>query len=321
MDHGRVSKSIARGLRFLRKKIEAAEIPASALDESVNIATWNIRDFGKKRRSKAAIHYIAEIIGQFDLVALTEVRANLTDLTRVIDILGPYWKVVFSDWNPDPGGNKERVAYVYDKRMIAFTGLAAEADAPRKKNKKSGEWETLYDWWRSPYIASFRAGTFDFMVITTHMRWGNSTEERRLALERLAEWVHKRQTHKHVYDRDIILMGDFNIPKVGDPLFKAMTSKGLQLPPGLLRDDLETNVSGTARYDQILYNSKYTKTKPAVGGVIDFSINSFRKYFPTAEYPDLTKAKSTYQLSDHLPLWVSIDTWIADEQLDQILNR
>ena len=38
-------------------------------------------------------------------------------------------------------------------------------------------------------------------------------------------------------------------------------------------------------------------------------------------YPHImSKAGFTYPLSDHLPLWVQLDTWIDDEELDQILR-
>jgi len=47
-----------------------------------------VREFGKKSRSEPAVHYIAEIIGQFDLVSLVELRDDLTDLGRVLKILG-----------------------------------------------------------------------------------------------------------------------------------------------------------------------------------------------------------------------------------------
>ena len=57
-----------------------AKIPSSKLDETINIALWNIREFGRVRRTDAAIHYIAEIIGQFDLDAIVELRYNLVDL-------------------------------------------------------------------------------------------------------------------------------------------------------------------------------------------------------------------------------------------------
>src|SRR5512145_3115463 len=106
MFHDGATPEIARGLKILQKRIEAAKIPSSKLDETLNVATWNIREFGKKKRSEAAIHYIAEILGQFDLISIVELRDDLSDLGRVLPILGPYWRVVYSDLIPDPGGNR-----------------------------------------------------------------------------------------------------------------------------------------------------------------------------------------------------------------------
>ncbi len=48
MHHGSISKQIADGLIELRKRIDRAQIPSSKLDETLNLATWNIREFGKK---------------------------------------------------------------------------------------------------------------------------------------------------------------------------------------------------------------------------------------------------------------------------------
>ena len=52
MHHGDVSPDIAAGLLALRKRIEAAKIPSSKLDETINVAIWNIREFGKKRAGR-----------------------------------------------------------------------------------------------------------------------------------------------------------------------------------------------------------------------------------------------------------------------------
>ena len=133
MFHGKVSKEIATGLLVLQQRIGAAKNPSWKLDETLNIATWNIREFGKKRRSEAAIHYIAEILGQFDLIGVVELRDHLANLGRGLKILGPYWRAVYSDMIPDAGGDRERVAYLYDKRALVFNGLAAEANPPRIK--------------------------------------------------------------------------------------------------------------------------------------------------------------------------------------------
>src|SRR5882762_11295940 len=88
MNHGNISPEIATGLKVLQARIANAKIPSSKLDETLNIATWNIREFGKKARSEAAIHYIAEILGQFDLISIAELRDNLNDLGRVLEVLG-----------------------------------------------------------------------------------------------------------------------------------------------------------------------------------------------------------------------------------------
>ena len=326
MFHGDIGPEIASGIKVLRERIEQAKIPPSKLDETLNLATWNIREFGKlrnrKRRSEAAIHYIAEILSQFDLIAIEELRDDLTDLGRVMKILGPYWRVVFSDFNTDRAGNRERIGYLYDKRAVVFTGLAAEADPPRRKNRKTKEYEPLIEWWRSPFMASFSAGNFDFILLTVHIRWGGNDPSFRIEpLTRLAEWIYKRSKEKTVVDKDIIVMGDFNIPKIDDDLFRAITSKGLTIPQVLLGEH-GSNLAQNKRYDQILYYSRYTKTFKDAGGTLDFYCNDWRGLFPKDDYPDMKDDNYdfTYELSDHIPLWVQLDTWIDDEELDQILH-
>jgi len=323
MFHGSLDTDTAKGVEELRKRIDAAQTPSSCLDETIILATWNIREFGKKRRSTAAVHYIAEILGQFDLIAITELRDNLADLERVIKIHGPYWNVVISDFNSDAQGNRERIGYLYDKRAVVFSGLAAEPEPPRKKDRKTGESVPAITWWRSPYMASFRAGNFDFILLTAHIRWGSGDAARIPPLTLLANWVDKRQKEKHVYDKDGIVMGDFNIPDEKSPLFKAVTSKGLSIPAPFLdvaNKDPTSNLSRNKRYDQILHYSRETFSLTGKAGVLDFFANSWRPLFPAAKYPGMTKTKFTFELSDHLPLWVEVHLRVDEEKLDQILN-
>ncbi len=107
MHHGKISKPIADGLIALRQRIEKGGIPSSKLDETLNLATWNIREFGKKARSEAVVHYIAEILGQLDLIGIVELRDNLDDRDKVLRILGPYWRTGNEDTIPDLGGNRD----------------------------------------------------------------------------------------------------------------------------------------------------------------------------------------------------------------------
>jgi len=314
--HGKVTKEIAKGLIALRKRIDAAKIPSSKLDETLNIATWNIREFGKKRRTEAAIHYIAEILGQFDLIGIVELRDNLEDLSRVLKILGPYWRAVYSDMIPDHGGNHERVAYVYDRRAATFNGLAAEADAPRKK--VGLEYLPQESFWRSPYMASFKSGNFDFILLTTHIRWGGSLEARQKEIAMLADWVEGKRRDKYCEDHDLIVMGDFNIPSRQDPLFKAITKHGLQIPKALLGLDHGSNLEKNKRYDQILQYPNYPENFTNAGGVLDFYIDEahIKQLFPAG----MSKLDFTFQLSDHLPLWMQISTDIDGEKLEELIQ-
>jgi endonuclease/exonuclease/phosphatase family metal-dependent hydrolase len=324
MHHGKVSAQLAKGLLALKKRIDAAKIPSSKLDETINVAIWNIREFGKSQRTDAAIHYIAEILGQFDLVALVELRNALSDLGRVLPILGPSWDVVYSDWIEDDGGNGERTAFLYDRRAVTFNGLAAEVDAPR--DKSATEYLAKQSFWRAPYLCSFRAGNFDFLALATHTRWGDSLKGRQAELQMLADWVDVRVKSKSVEDRDIIVMGDFNIPKINDKLFNALTSRGLQIPDALVNlksgDQAlaGSNLGKDARYDQILHLPTMKQRFSNAGGTLDFFLSDDRikELFPTENY---TREKFSHQLSDHFPVWVQIMTDIEGQRLNQIIQN
>ena len=314
MNHGNISKEIAQGLKVLQERIKSAAIPSSKLDESITLATWNIREFGRKNRTDAAIHYIAEILGQFDLICIVELRDDLTDLGRVLTILGPYWRAVYSDMIPDAGGNRERIAYIYDKRAVTFTGFAAEASPPRIK--EGTEYLTKISWWRSPYLASFRAGNFDFVVITAHIRWGDSLAARKKEIETVAEWIDIKRQERTTEDKDLLVVGDFNIPSLDDDLFLAVTSRGLQVPESLRKLEFGTSLSRDKRYDQILHYPIYPENFTDAGGILDFYQGDSKPLFP-----GMSKTDFTYQISDHLPLWIRINTDIAGQELDQIIQK
>lgn len=316
MHHGKVSKEIAKGLLALQDRIKAAQIPPSKLDESLNIATWNIREFGGAKRTEAAIHYIAEVLGQFDLIGVVELGNDLTDLSRVLKILGPYWRAVYSDMIPDAGGDRERVGYLYDKRAVTFNGLAAEANPPRQK--KGLEYLSEKSFWRSPYLASFKSGSFDFVALTTHIRWGDSESARADELGMLADWVEGKRRDKFAEDQDIIVMGDFNIPSLEDPTFKAITKHGLQMPAALAGLKHGSNLAKDKRYDQILHYPTFAEKFTNAGGVLDFYIDAahIKELFPGK----MTPAQYTYQMSDHLPLWMQVNTDISGQILQQLIQ-
>ncbi len=256
-------------------------------------------------------------------MALVELRDNLADLGKVLPILGPSWDVIYSDWMGDNGGNDERTAFLFDRRAVTFNGLAAEVDAPRLKTET--EYLATQSFWRAPYMCSFRTGNFDFIAIATHTRWGDKIEGRRAELQLLADWIKTRFASNYVEDHDLIVMGDFNVPKIGDALFNALTSGGLQIPDSLRelkvgkRVVKGSNLKKDARYDQILHLPTVAKRFSNHGGTLDFSGNQafIDTLFPGDE---LTPEKFTYQLSDHFPVWVQLKTDIEGERLNQIVQ-
>lgn len=317
MDHSCLNADELEGLKIIRDRIKTANIPDSTLDESINIATWNIRHWGQKERQRCSLHYIAEILNQFDLISIIELRRNISELKYVLDLLGEYWGVVFSDYIQDAGGNKERIAFIYDTRAVQLTGLVAETDGPRKKNKETGVYEPIFSWWRKPYIASFKAGHFDFVLLSVHIQWG-TVEGRKAELAAMAGWVKSYLADEYHIDRDIILMGDFNIDSFDSDLYAAISKHGLTAPTSLIQSTFGANLAKNKRYDQILHHPHQTGSVfTDNGGVLDFYKDDHKIIPP---YKSLTKAKFTYELSDHLPLWAQLDTDTEDEELDQLLS-
>jgi len=312
MDHGKVDAVTKRGIKALNKRLRKENIPDSVLDKTIKIATWNIRNFAGNRKG-VSIHYLAEILSRFEITAITELKENTKDLEKVMNLLGPYWKVIHSDVNMDQKGNRERIGYLYDGRVIEFTGLAAEADPIRKHNKKEDKWLPKITWWRSPYLVSFKAGKFDFILLSAHIRWGDAEtktasqikEERREALGELANWIEQRRNSLHVKDKDIIVLGDFNIRKINDFLYKAITKHGLKTHKDILRDH-GTSLKKDKRYDQIFYYEENAHHVEA-GGAVDFYKNNYLSLYPKSKYPKMTKTKFTFQISDHLPLWIQLN--------------
>jgi hypothetical protein len=117
-------------------------------------------------------------------------------------------------------------------------------------------------------------------------------------------------------------MGDFNIPKMGDKLFTALTSRGLQVSDALVNLKVGDQVIGgsnlgeDARYDQILHLPTVKKRFSNAGGTLDFfgSDAGINLLFPDKRY---TRQKFSFQLSDHFPLWVQIKTDIEGERLNK----
>lgn len=111
---------------------EGVELPSDS-GRFVRIATWNIQDFdspGYGIRSQESLAYIAEIISQFDLIALQEIKRDLGPLKKVKNLLGPSWEYIATDITEGTSGNRERMAFLYNREKVSFSRVAGELTLP-----------------------------------------------------------------------------------------------------------------------------------------------------------------------------------------------
>ena len=193
-------------------------------------------------RSLEAYFYIAEILSRFDLIAIQELREGLYPLQKLQGLLGPWWDFIVTDVTLGTSGNSERMAYLYDRRKIEFTGLAAELVIPKDKTETAEPLQMA----RSPYVAGFHAGWAYFTLVTAHIYYGESVaiEPRRLAeITTLATTIAKNASQysgapqseptAQPVDSDLILLGDFNIFNRKDVTMQAITKAGFLVPEAL----------------------------------------------------------------------------------------
>jgi endonuclease/exonuclease/phosphatase family metal-dependent hydrolase len=176
----------------------------------------------------------------------------------------------------------------------------------------------IFNWWRKPYLASFKAGRFDFVMLAVHLQWG-TTAGRTAELDHLADWVNTFQHDELRGARDIIAVGDFNITSYDSDLYKAVSKHGLSAPKSLLKSEHGSNLAKNKRYDQILHHPTITGSRfSEYGGVLDFYKSDHKILAP---YSSLSKTKFTYELSDHLPLWCQLNVDVADDQLEALITK
>lgn len=329
-------KRTTAGLKRLRPALTEA-IPARTATDSLLLATWNIREFDSGKygyRDDECYYYIAEILSRFDLIAIQEVRDGLYPLQHLRKLLGSWWDFLVTDVTLGTSGNTERMAYLFDRRKVDFTGLAAELVIP----KPSGAEAEPVQMARSPYVAGFHAGWSYLTLVTVHIYYGKgiAVDPRRLQeITTLGQTIAKNASKLSSAPQyepgiapvpdNLIVLGDFNIFNRTDVTYEALTKAGF-LVPEALQHIPGSNVAKNKHYDQIAYLKKLTRMAPTGNaGVFDFFEHVFREE-DAADYATLRETKPgrsfkdwrTYRMSDHLPMWIEFSIDDADAYLEGI---
>ena len=272
------------------------------------LATWNVANFGEQQRDDRAHRLLAEILSWFDVVALQEVKDNYGPLFDVARGMGPDYRVLMSDI----AGNGERAAFIYDAGKVKLLEKIGEIALPPSDLKHvrlpgvSGRFEG-FD--RSPYLGSFAVGIFSFLLVNVHLFFGSDASQvdvdrRTLETYAVARWANRRDQSAFVFTRNIIVLGDFNMPKTdpNDPIFKALTKLGLELPDHSTQ--IASAIASDHHYDQIAFlPGKAKQAFTGRRGVFDYDGVIFRSLWQTRPAKDF-KAYCRYYISDHRPMWV-----------------
>lgn len=321
---------IIEGILKLKQELRA-QLPQKKLEQNLLLATWNIREFGKNKkaiRCDECFYYMAEIIAAYDLVAVQEVGDDLTDLTRLLKILGPDWDYIITDVTEGTSGNGERLAYIYDKRKVLFRKIAGEIVLPAVKGANPTQPA------RSPFIVSFQSGWFKFYIITVHVYYGNASKKseeyaRRVAeIEAVSNFIKARRKKETA---NFILLGDFNITGTDpdDPTMKALLKAGFRIPEQINNlSERGTNRLKTMPYDQIAYIDQkgfmeFEQEKNSAG-IFDYYQYVFTEGDEKRLTPLMGKSKLkykewvTYQMSDHLPLWIELKVNFSENYLNKL---
>ncbi len=323
-------------LMSLRRSL-ARSIPRRTVDKTLLLATWNLRDFDSNKfghgpRIPESYYYIAEVISAFDIVAVQEVNRDLSALERVMGILGHNWNYIATDVTEGRSGNNERMTFVYDTRKVSFEHIAGEIVLP--KTMLIAEERQFA---RTPFMAKFQSGWFKFNICTVHLYYGSSSgagyQRRVKEIERIGKFLAKRAKKENV---NMILLGDMNVVSRDDDTFKALRKSGFVVPDGLA---LPTNMLQNKFYDQIAFLNKRdelelgdSEKNAGVYNVYNtlYQPSEFDTYYPlgkhNGKWPDdeaerkryFSREWRTWQISDHLPLWIELKIDFTDKYLNRI---
>jgi len=281
------SIQVSEPVKMERRIEQDKEIPKSSLEQkadTIQIASFNIQVFGKSKRNKPEVmKVLTDIVHKYDITAIQEFRdkeeKTLPFFVQQLNLVGN--KNFSHIGSPRLGrtSSKERYAFVYDPVTVEQIG-------------KAYVWPDTQDIFeREPYIAYFKSGDFDYVLINIHTKPDDATNEI-MALETV---VNDAITHYN--EKDIIVLGDFN---ADGSYFNENIDSGIRSQDyfWVINDSIDTTVAKSDNtYDRIVFLTQPTsKDYAEMFGVFRFD----SAYVLTPEF--------TKKVSDHYPVYAVFNT-------------
>ncbi|MGE3600909.1 MAG: hypothetical protein AB7N70_35785 [Dehalococcoidia bacterium] len=242
----------------------------------------------------------------------TALRTCFADLYQVVHLMGTKYQVLMSD----AGGNNERLVFIYDRRKLGLLdeiGEVSISPSRAKSVKLDPEGAPFVGFDRPPYLASFNLiGTpLSVQLVNVHLFFGSpgpaDVARRALEVKAVARWAALRNESPYAGARELIALGDFNMPKArrdgGNVVYDALTSRGLVTPGH--STVVGSSIASDNQYDQVAMFPKTTKAWLVDIGVFDFDAVVFQGLWALGDVKQF-QGYVRYYLSDHRPMWVEL---------------
>jgi endonuclease/exonuclease/phosphatase family metal-dependent hydrolase len=280
--------------------------PIETAPATITLASFNLLHLGWNNGKN--LDDLAAILARYDIIALQEVMKKsgndddpLFDLKLVRDKVqaltasdgAPVWEFQVTSESLGRSTYREYYAILYRTDRVQYVGGASVF---------ADEHDVFI---REPFFATFRAGNFDFTLITMHaIGPGDPLLD--------AEISGLKKVFLSVQDgsaceNDVLLVGDFNKPADKSAWAELRTIPTIR---NLIPSTTKTSIgkSGMANaYDNIWIQDQHTDW--------EYSGNSGAYYYFNDLYAD---AANRYQrartvLSDHVPVWAEFRTDLEDD--------
>ncbi len=255
----------------------------TATGPTIRIATWNMHVFAP--RPSIHLDTIAQIIrdAKFDVIAMQEIREDGEEVDALLGVLGDPWKR--SNFSRITG-NHERFVFIYNADHVAELGPAQMIP-----------YANAFAFNRIPFEDRFKAGNFDFTLVTCHLYYGEGTaghERRRREAEMLADYA--REQVVTAKEKDVIVLGDFN-ETAGMENLHYFTDLGWNE----LNHD-PTNLHSSETYDNLLIDPRHTTEFAGISGSVHFDQKLFQS----------NDKEAVEAVSDHRPAYADFVTTMKD---------
>ena len=261
--------------------------------ETMKIAAFNIQIFGQTKSQKQDVMAVLrDIIREFDIVLIQEIRdASEQTIQNFIETInqmeGPDYSFIRSE-RVGRTSSKEAYAYIYNTETIQFT---------QESDYVYNDVDDFFE--REPYIASFKAGNFDFVLVGIHTKPDDAYNE----IGNLTSVVSSIQS-ANPNEYYIIVMGDFNADGSyfdeddTSNLFKASEYNWI------ITNSMDTMVKTNYTYDRIVL----------LGATLnhEYYADSAQVFYFDQAY-GLNNQTFVSEVSDHYPVFAQYKTNLFDD--------